>query len=374
VSEPREDFVGVNGAGPYSGPNPFVSAAEFVAIEREPIEPYIATQDGETVFFGPGLDLIIAGPSDASKTLAEIDCCGRLAADGQSYWLGLKLRGELRVGLILYPGEGEDEDLKARIEALIPDSARHRFFVWDRWRVGRAPLADIEGVNRLGYWAREKSLDVIALDVGSSFARGRFDISRGLPEDFRDVLDEVRAIAQRPVAFVLILHTRKLDRRATSPIDELEEIAGTYARKVDGAIVIRKDGDSERRRRISYAKTRIGPKPAPVIAELPERGSGEPPRLVIVGPSGTIKPGTHADRIAEWIRAQNEPVVVAVICARFGISQSTLRNRTTELQARGIKRDRAQWVGGNTYAYGSEGQWIAKLGARLEGMEGSDVD
>src|SRR4051794_28748919 len=92
---------GVNGAGPVGGRNPFVSAAEFLAAERQRIEPYIATQDGETIFFGPALDLIIAGPSDASKTLAEVDCCGKLANEGESFWLGLKVRGGLRVGMIL---------------------------------------------------------------------------------------------------------------------------------------------------------------------------------------------------------------------------------------------------------------------------------
>jgi hypothetical protein len=352
----------------------FCTAADFLTVERESIDAYLASQDSETIFFGPGMDMIIGGPSDASKTLSEFDLCGKLADERESHWLGLTVCGELNVGIIVYPGEGEDEDVAERIRALIPATARDYVFVWDRWRGDGAPLADTEGINRLGHYAKVNELDVIALDVASSFARGRFDISKGLPEDFRSVLDEVRALSGRPIAFVLILHTRKLDRRASTPADELEEIAGTYARKVDSAIVIRKDGDSDRRRRVTYAKTRRGPKLPPVIAELPERGSGEAPRLTIVGSPGGIKAGTDADRMAEWIRNQDAPVASAAVRARFDISESTMRNRAAALEARGIRRGRAKWLGANTYAYGTEAQWIAKLGERLEGAEDGDVD
>jgi hypothetical protein len=283
----------------------------------------------------------------------------------------------LRVGLVIYPGEGEDEDLTARFKSLVLTESRGTVLVWDRWRREPAPLATDEGIRRLARWVRAAKLDVLVLDTATSFARGRYDTSKGLPESYADALGSLRSLAQRRLAIVHIQHTRKIDRRASSPADELEEISGTFARKVDAAIVIRKDGERETHRRITFAKTRTGPKPPGLIAQLPALTSDEPPRLTVIGStSRAVKDGTDADLIAAWIRDQTEPQAGTVIRAVFSLSERTFRNRRDALEARGVRQGRAPWLGGNAYAFGTDDQWKSKLGIPLAEFDkdaGDDV-
>jgi hypothetical protein len=126
--------------------NPFTLAEEFVVIEREPIVAYLDSHDGRTTMLARGLTLNIGGPSDASKSLAMIDLLGKLSSVGAEDWLGLKVTAEqLRVGLVVYPGEGEDEDLVGRVRQLVPAGAQ--LYVWDRWRKTEAPRATADGIR-----------------------------------------------------------------------------------------------------------------------------------------------------------------------------------------------------------------------------------
>jgi hypothetical protein len=343
--------------------NPFTLAGDFVAIEREPIVAYLGSHDARTTMLARGLTLNIGGPSDASKSLAMIDLLGKLSSVGDGDWLGLKVTEEqLRVGLIVYPGEGEDEDLVGRVRQLVPAGAQ--VYVWDRWRKTEAPRATADGIPQLARFASELELHVVAFDTYTSFFRGGYDCSHGIPEDAHDALTAVRSQANLPLGFTGAQHTRKRDTRATTTADELEELSGTFSRKVDGAVVIRKDGDSKRRRRVTYAKTRQGPKPDPVIVALPEDEDAAP-RFSVMATAGVVKQGSEADRMAAWVREQTAPVPASLLTARFNISTDTLRRRRIGLEARGIAYGPAPWAGSNAHAYGTADQWAVKYGERM---------
>lgn len=348
-------------AEPPQGP-PFVIASEFVALQRELIDPFVSTRDGRTTMLARGRSLLIAGPSDASKSLAMLDLLAKLAAADESDWLGFKVCGGQRVGLIVYPGEGSDEDLAERVGQLV--SAGAYLYIWDHWRQGPAPVDDDQGLRRLADEVKRERLDVLAFDTLTSFFRGAHDVSRGIPEQAHDSIAALRDLSAQPLALVGTQHTRKRDTRAAT-LDELEEISGTYVRKVDAAVVLRKDGESKRRRRVTFAKTRVGPKPDPVIAALPE-DEDAPPRLeVVAAVGGDVKQGTEAERIAARVRGESEPITTAVLLAGFDISEDTLRRRRGELEQLGVTYGPAPWLGRNTRAYGTVEQWKAKLGARF---------
>ncbi len=341
-----------------------VTAAEFIAAPRELAHPYVSTTDGRTVLLARGGTLLPAGSSGVGKSLVTTDLVGRLASPQPSEWLSLRVCGGLRVLLVPYEGEGSDEDVADRLAALVPVAARDSFFVWDRWRQGLAPKADAAGVRALAAEARRREVDVVALDTGPSFFSGAWDVSKGIPEDANAALEDVRTMAGRPLAFVLPVHTRKRDTRAATTLDELEEVAGTFAKKADAALVIRRDGeDRGPRRRVVFAKCRRGPEPDTVIATFPGRDDDAPPRLSVVAGLGgvKIKEGTDADAIAKWMRGQGEPVAAAAVRARFNVSETTLRNRRDAMRQRGIEHHRLPGRG-NSYGYGTREQWATVLG------------
>lgn len=173
------------------------TAAEFLALPREPIEPYVSTADGRSVLLAPGTTLLIAGPSGVGKSLVAYDGAGRLAG-APATWLGLRVVGGLRVLLVPFEGEGSDEDVRDRIDALVPTDARARLHVWDRWRMGPAPRADDLGVRALADEIARLRLDVAMLDTGSAFFGGGFDVSKGVPEEANRALERTRELAGRP--------------------------------------------------------------------------------------------------------------------------------------------------------------------------------
>jgi hypothetical protein len=345
-----------------------ITAGEFIAVERPPLRPYVATGDGHSVILARNTTLLIAGPPDVGKSLVGLDLAARLADDEPSNWLGLEVVAGLRVLLVPYPGEGSDEDVAERLGALVPEGAHDRLLVWDRWRRGPAPLADEEGIVALAEELRHSERDIAVLDTGPAFFSGAVDCTKGIPEEAHRALELVREHAQRPVSFVLIVHTRKLDRNARRPPDELEEIGGTFAKKADAAVVIRKEGDMHTpRRRVVFAKCRRGPKPDPLIASFPARDDDGPPRLVAIGTLGgqPIKAGSDAKTIADWVRGHDEPVAVSVICTRFDISPTTLKERRGQaLKELGIVRERIPGAG-NTMGWGTAEQWKATAERRL---------
>jgi hypothetical protein len=206
---------------------PCVTAAEFVAIERPPTTPYIATPDQRSVLFARNTSLLVGGPSGVAKSLALIDVCGKLADDHPSKWLGLRVRGGLRVLLVVYDGEGSDEDVQERINLLVRPSAQTRLFVWDRWRLGPVPRASAEGIRALASEIKRLSVDVVALDTAPAFFSGIYDTKTGIPEEAHCEIEQVRELAEQPLAFAMNVHTRKKDTRTTAKaLDELEEIAG----------------------------------------------------------------------------------------------------------------------------------------------------
>ncbi len=202
---------------------------------------------------------------------------------------------------------------------------------------------------------REHGIDLVCIDTIPAWLQDRYDISRGIPEQANDELETIRRLADRDIAFVGVVHTRKLDRAAGSITDELEELAGTLAKKADSAVVIRRDGDGPRRK-ISFPKTRRGPEPVAVIASSPDPDCDETPRLrVIAEAKPRLKEGTEAERIAEWIGEQQAPATVSVITAALEISEDTLRRRRPELEGLGIRY--GQVPGSTARAYGTPEQW-----------------
>jgi hypothetical protein len=361
VSDPLDAalIARLNGpAGPHTQPS--ITAAEFVAIERPPIRPYVATLDGRSILFAQNTSLLLGGPSGVAKSLQLVDLCGKLASRGPARWLGLNVCGGLTVLLVVYDGEGSDEDVRERIAQLVPPDALERLFVWDRWRLGSAPAADEEGVRALAAEAKRVSADVVALDTAPAFFSRIYPTGTGVPEEAHRELERVRELADRPLGFLMNAHTRKRDiRAAAKALDELEELAGTFVKKVDAAIVIRRDGnDRGPRRRITFAKVRRGPDVEPIIATLPTE-PGEPPRLTVVADLGGThkRDGTDADTIAAWVRDQGHPVPVASLCDQFGISDSTLRRRRDELAQLGIEHRLLLGGEGNAHGYGCAEQW-----------------
>lgn len=315
----------------------------------------MATDGGRSVLLARDTTLIIAGPSGVGKSLVGLfDLGGRLAADEPSKWLGLNVHARLHVLALSY--EGSAEDTAERLEALVPESARERMALLNRFDRGAPDLrADLAHRQQLADLIRAHAADVVVVDTGAAFFGGVCDISKGIPEEAHAVLEDLRARSGCPFACIVIAHTKKADRSGAR-VDELEEISGTFPRKADSAIVLRRDGEESPRRHVRFAKVRRGPEPRSLIASFPDE-SNEPPRLEVRAETGRpVKEGTEAESIAEWIRRQDEPPVIAQITAALGISEATLRRRRGELEGLGIRHARPAGRG-NTYAYGSEDQW-----------------
>jgi hypothetical protein len=115
---------------------------------------------------------------------------------------------------------------------------------------------------------------------------------------------------------------------------------------------------------VTYAKTRQGPKPDPVIVALPDDEDAAP-RFTVVATAGAVKPGSEADQMAAWIREQPAPVAASLLTARFDISTDTLRRRRMQPEERGIAYGPAPWAGSNAHAYGTADQWATKYGERM---------
>lgn len=260
-----------------SSPLVISSAASFIAVERPPLRRWLATGDGHSVLLAPETGLLVASPSGLGKSLAVDDLAGHLASDEGGEWLGLDAVGGLRVLVLAL--EGADEENAHRLEQLVPPSARERLFMLDRWR-GATARADEPGIENLARAIAEHEIDVLVLDTAPAYFSGVVDTSRGLPEEAHDRIEELRERSGRRFAWVATAHTRKADRTG-AVVDELEEVAGTIAKKADAAIVLRRDGDDGPRRRVLFAKTRRGPQPEPLLATLPTDPT-DPPRLTVI--------------------------------------------------------------------------------------------
>ncbi len=325
------------------------SVSDYLAKPRAPLDPYITANEGRTVMLAAGTAMLIGGPSGIGKSVTGIDACGLLASDNGGDWLGCSVTGRRRVLLISL--EGSDEDTVDRLAAIVPTDAHSRFFIDDRWASGRT----VPTLEDVAASVREYKADVVCVDTGAAWMQDRHDISRGIPEEAYADLETVRRLADRDVAFLIPVHTRKRDRSAGN-VDELEELAGTFGKKADSAVVIRRDGDGPRRK-ITFAKTRRGPEPPAIIATLPDADCDEPPRLrVIAEAKPRLKEGTEAERIAEWIARQPEPQTVSAITAALDLSEDTLRRRRSELEGLDIRYARVPG-GRTTRAYGTPEQW-----------------
>lgn len=364
AAELREDAAQRNGhdgpGGVFSEPDlaACVTLGAFLAAPRPPLDPYVTTSDGRTVLLARETALLFAGPSGLGKSLAAaFDLAGRLAAEDPSDWLGFRVRAGLQVLLLSF--EGSDEDTAERSASIVPVDARDRFLLWDRWRAGPPPRADGAGLERLADEIRRHEIDVLVIDTGSAFFSAAHDCSKGLPEEAFRAIERVRELSGRPVAVIVVAHTKKADRTGAK-VDELEEIAGTFQRKVDAAIVMRRDGEQRGpRRRLVFPKTRRGPEPADKIATLPAEGAEEPPCLELLQDldATAVKAGTTAEEIAAWVREQPAVVSPGAIRERFSIADSTLRTRRARLAELGI-------IWRDHEGYGTAEQWEARQ-ARL---------
>lgn len=333
---------------------------QYLAIPRRELEPYVATADGRTTLLAAGTTLQVAGPSGVGKSLAGAwDLAGRLAGDRASDWLGMRVCGGVRV--VLLSLEGSDDDTADRARALVPEDAYQRLTVWDRWRRGPAPSVRGDGLRRLADELKRVEADVVIVDTGSAMFGGTFDIEIQAGEDAHAALESLRQLSGRPLAFVVLAHQRKRSRNGGSAsVDELEEVSGTFSRKADAVVVIRRFGDGDEddpRRRIFFAKVRRGRQPRAKIATFPS-DMGEPPRLTVVADAGrAVKQGTDAKAMAEWIGEQPSPVTVTELRTVFGVSDTAIsRDRRPELEELGVRR--AKLPGrGNTHAYGTDEQW-----------------
>jgi len=343
-----------------------MAADAFIDIERPPLDPYVSTPNGKTVMLAREETILVAGPSDVGKSLVALDLGGRLAAESSSSWLALEVRGGLRV--LLLGLEGSDDETAKRLRLLIPDTARKRFIVADRWRGGPLPRPSRDeqahelAMTQLARTIAEKQIDVVIIDTASKFFDGRYDCGRGVPEAAGECLEDLRRRSGRPVAFVIVLHTKKAPRDGKM-VDQLEEIAGDFYKYPESAIVVRCESEREGpRRKVVFAKTRRGPKPKQVIAAFPDEDSTEPPRLTVVSITGSrVKEGNEAERIAEWIAEQEKPSAVSVIIAALSITASTLARRRDELEALGIRYGPVP-SRGNSRAYGTGEQWNRAYG------------
>jgi hypothetical protein len=162
--------------------------------------------------------------------------------------------------------------LQDRLAQLVPEDARDRLHVEDRWSHNSVPSP-----KDLARLVREHGSDVVLIDTLAAWCQRRHDISRGIPEQAHLDLECIRQISGRPIAWIGVAHTRKLDRSG-SITDELEELAGTIGRKADCAIVVRREGADGPRRKVTFAKVRRGPEPPQKIASLPDVDSDAPPR------------------------------------------------------------------------------------------------
>ena len=350
-----------NGARSSSASGPCVTLRDYVALERPPLDPYLATRDGRTFLLAPGTALLFAGPSGLGKSLAaSFDLPGRLAGEHPSDWLGFRVRAGLRVLLLSF--EGSDEDTAERAASIVPDDARDRFLVWNHWHGAPPPRADDAGLERLAAEIRRHAVDVLVIDTGSAFFGGAHDCSKGIPEEAFGAIERVRELAGQRVAVIVVAHTKKADRTGAR-VDELEEIAGTFGRKVDTAIVMRRDGERGPRRRLVFPKTRRGPEPPAKVATLPTEAD-EPPRLTLLHDLDThgVKAGTDAEAIAEYVREQAGVVSPQAIRERFEIADSTLRERRPDLGRLGITYAPRPALTGNARGYGTTDQWAAEGG------------
>ena len=349
--------------GPVPTPGPrIVTANEFLARSRQPLEPLVATPDGRTVLLAGETTLLVGGPSGVGKSLAAaFDLAGRLARDVDSEWLGLRVLARRRV--LLLPFEGSDEDSADRVRELVDDDARDRFVVWDRWAGPDLPQADDRGRALLAAELRRMAVDVLVIDTATAFFGAAVGVDKG--EEAHAAIENLRARSGQRFAAIVVIHTKKADRKGAKA-DELEEIAGTFPRKADAAVVIRRVGDDESdpHRRIVFAKVRRGPQPRAKMATFPS-DLDAPPRLELIGDAGRPqKGGTEAEAMAEWIAGQKEPVSPSLLRAHFSISEATLRRRRHELEGVGIAHDRlpASAGRGRPYAYGTGEQWRRILG------------
>lgn len=340
-------------ATPTGSAGAVVTAREFLAIERVPTEPYV--HSGRSGFLSLGSGLLIAGPSGCGKTLAVLDLAGLLASERGGRWLGLDVAGGLRVLCVLL--EGTDDENRYRIEQLVPEDARERLFVVDRWRHALPPAGELPAF--VASCMRRHGAQVLLIDTLAAFCEGRYDTSKGIPEAAHQDFERMRHLAQIDFASVATAHTIKV--RDRTPVDELEELAGSIHKKADAAITLRTpERESTNKREVRFAKNRSGPPlPGVRIATLPDEDSDEPPRLTIVGAAGgrPVKQGTEAERIADHVRCLDGPIEVAVLRTELGgLSDSTLRRRRPDLQELGITHGKLPGRG-NTHAYGTVEQW-----------------
>lgn len=339
-----------------------VTARDLIVRPRRPLDPFVATPDGRTVLLAAHTTLLVAGPSGVGKSLAaSFDLAGRLARDSDSDWLGLHVHARRRVLLLAF--EGAIEDNVDRVRALVDDDAQDRFVVWDEELGLDLPHNDEQGRRALVDVLRETRSDVVVIDTATAFFGSSFAVDKG--EEAHATLEELRARSGQRFAAIVVAHTKKADRKGAQA-DPLEEISGTFPRKADAAVVLRRAGDEpdDPRRQVVFAKVRRGPEPRTKIATWPRDGDG-PPRLELVGDAGRpVKQGTNAEAMAEWIARHDEPVAAGALSGRFSIGESTLRRRRDELAELGITHDRLPPGGdrGRRYAYGTQPQWRRVLG------------
>jgi DNA polymerase III delta prime subunit len=329
-----------------------VTTAAFLARPFELTTPYVTAREGKTHLLAAETGLLLAGPSGTGKSLAAIQLAALLASDDGGDWLGCAVRGGLRVLLVSL--EGSEADTRDRLNNIVPDDARKRLVLVDRWR---RPLGD------LAPQIREHSIDVVVFDTLSAWLQGfGLDLKTGIPEEAHAYLEDLQRRSGQRFAWGGTHHTRKLDTKGKVS-DALEEIAGTIHKKADAAVIIRRDGDDKARRKIAFAKTRKGREPEDVIATLPEEDDEAPVfRVLAEIDAAHLKEGTRPAEIADWIAEQEQPQAPRQILTRFKISEGTLRERRGELLALGIRYG-TKPGGGNRTLYGTDRQWVTTYDA-----------
>jgi hypothetical protein len=294
------------------------TAREWLARPRPRPEALITSPTGGRALNRRENLLLVAGPPDAGKSLALLDLIGLAASDRGGTWLNLHVAGGQRV--LYVPAEGAEEDVAERLQQLVPDDAQERLVIWDRWREGEPTP------TRLAARVRRREIDVVAIDtvnawLDGAWAGGRYDISKGIPETAQNELEGVRRQSGRPVTFFGAQHTRKRDNsRGRREVDEVEELAGTFAKKADCIVVIRKTGERHERK-ISYARFRNGVPPFDAIGRLPKEGETGPPRIVV--DAGVA---SEAQRKAEERDAKIATDILDLLAAKPDLSQNAIKS------------------------------------------------
>jgi hypothetical protein len=220
----------------------FVPVEEFARRREEGAEPLARASDGGSVIAADGT-VLMYGDGGAGKTTAEIDLLFALAKGRP--WLGL-VEPDRPLGVAVIENEGPRPEFRAKLNAKLDyhgrDALEGRLVVLEEpW--GGFSFAD--AAQRRALSAAMVELDIDLLVVGPLVTSGEFP-DGGTPHEvarFEELLREVRELAERPLAVMLIHHENRAGR-----------VSGAFQRLPDLLVHVTAEGNG--RTRLYWEKSR----------------------------------------------------------------------------------------------------------------------